>query len=169
MIRFRALAVVFMCSLCSVVFAQEVEKTNKTEVIGNTEYYLHTVGLGQTIYGISKAYAVSMDEIIDCNSEVKKGLKAGFVLKIPVQKSNESKNFISHKVNRGETLYEIFFNYNVKVSDILNSNPGMTEKIKPGQLIRIPVPEKKKPEKIGENTHGVHVVQKGETLYLIAK
>jgi len=169
MIRLRTF--VFVClifSLLSNLSAQEVEISTKKEFIGDTEYFLHTVTPGQTIYGISKAYTVSMDEILAANPDVKKGLKAGAILKIPVIKSGEPKKYISHEVKKGETLYEISFNYNVKVSDIMNINPGLTEKIKPGTIIQIPVPEKKlqEPEK---NTFGLHVVQKGETIYSIAK
>jgi len=152
----------------SIVSAQEIEKSTKTEFIGNTEYYIHTVTMGQTIYAISKAYTVSMDEILNANPEAKKGIKTGSILKIPVNKSNEPKKFISHVVAKGETLYEISFNYNVKVADILNINPGIDEKIKPGQVLLIPVPEIKQPEKVQNNT-SIHIVQKGETLFSIAR
>jgi len=161
--------VVLLISLLPALSAQEIEKSTKKELIGGAEYYLHTVITGQTIYGISKTYTVSMEDILTANPDVKKGLKAGSVLKIPVKKSEETKKYIVHTVARGETLYEISFNYNVKVNDILAINPSMDEKIKPGQVINIPVPEKKQAETEVKNTHGLHIVQKGETIYAIAK
>ena len=170
MIRTATFVFVFLlASVLSDISAQEIEKSSKIELIGNTEYYLHTVNPGQTIYGISKAYAVSMDDIISANPDAKKGIKAGSTLKIPVIKSNEPKTFISHKVARGETLYEISFNYNVKVSEIMAVNPGLTEKISNGQIILIPVPEKKQEVKVVQNNLGVHIVQKNETIYSISK
>jgi len=170
MIRTGTFVFVFLLvSMLSKISAQEIEKSNKIELIGNTEYYLHTVNPGQTIYGISKAYAVSMDDILKANPDAKKGIKAGSILKIPVIKSEEPKTFISHKVARGETLYEISFNYNVKVSEIMAVNPGLTEKISNGQIILIPVPDKKQAVTVAQNTLGVHIVQKNETIYSISK
>ncbi len=169
MIRLRTLS--FVCLVLAWftnVEAQEVQISTKKEFIGNTEYYLHTVNPGQTIYGISKAYTVSMDDILKTNPELKKGLRAGDVIKIPVITSNQPKKYISHEVVRGETLYEISFNYNVKVSEIMSCNPGLTEKLKPGSIILIPV-EEKKPKDSVSSTLGLHIVKQGETIYSIAR
>ncbi len=153
---------------CANVAAQEVQISPQKETIGNIEYYLHTVNPGQTIYGISKAYTVSMEEIMKSNPQLKKGLRAGDVIKIPVITSNQAKKFIFHDVVRGETLYEISFNYNVKVSEILSCNPGLTEKLKPGSTIQIPVAEKKIKDTV-TTTYGLHIVRQGETIYSIAR
>ncbi|HOH83600.1 MAG TPA: LysM peptidoglycan-binding domain-containing protein [Bacteroidales bacterium] len=169
MIRLTTLSLVcLVLAWCTKVSAQEVQISTKKETIGNTEYYLHTVNPGQTIYGISKAYTVSMDEIMKSNPELKKGLRAGDVIKIPVLSSNQAKKFISHEVVRGETLYEISFNYNVKVSEILSCNPGLSEKLKPGSTIQIPVAEKKIKDTVPA-TLGLYIVRQGETIYSIAR
>ena len=58
--------------------AQEViERSSKITQIGGKEYYMHHVKQGQTLYSISKAYNVSIEEIERLNPEVKNGLKAG--------------------------------------------------------------------------------------------
>ena len=67
--------------------AQEVvvvRSSQKTQ-IGGKEYYMHHVKQGQTLYSISKAYNVTVEEIEKLNPEVKNGLKAGLVLGIPVR------------------------------------------------------------------------------------
>lgn len=77
--------------------AQEVvvvRSSQKTQ-IGGKEYYMHHVKQGQTLYSISKAYNVTVEEIEKLNPEVKNGLKVGLVLGIPVrpvqvQKEEES-------------------------------------------------------------------------------
>ena len=66
--------------------AQEViERSSKITQIGGKEYYMHHVKQGQTLYSLSKAYNVSIEEIEKLNPEVKNGLKAGLVLGIPVR------------------------------------------------------------------------------------
>ena len=67
--------------------AQEVvvvRSSQKTQ-IGSKEYYMHHVKQGQTLYSISKAYNVTVEEIERLNPEVKDGLKSGLVLGIPVR------------------------------------------------------------------------------------
>ena len=66
--------------------AQEViERSSKITQIGGKEYYMHHVKQGQTLYSLSKAYNVSIEEIERLNPEVKNGLKVGYVLGIPVR------------------------------------------------------------------------------------
>ena len=66
--------------------AQEViERSSKITHIGGKEYYMHHVKQGQTLYSLSKAYNVSIEEIERLNPEVKNGLKVGLVLGIPVR------------------------------------------------------------------------------------
>ena len=66
--------------------AQEViERSSKITQIGGKEYYMHHVKQGQTLYSLSKAYNVTIEEIERLNPEVKDGLKAGLVLGIPVR------------------------------------------------------------------------------------
>lgn len=59
--------------------------------IDGKEYYIHIVKKGQTLYMISKAYGVDVNEVIKENPEVKQGIKADLKLRIPVpgQKSSE--------------------------------------------------------------------------------
>ena len=66
--------------------AQEViERSSKITHIGGKEYYMHHVKQGQTLYSLSKAYNVSIEEIERLNPEVRNGLKVGLVLGIPVR------------------------------------------------------------------------------------
>lgn len=66
--------------------AQDVIKRS-TDItkIGGKEYYMHLVKTGQTLYGISKAYNVTIEELEMLNPELKNGLKAGHILGIPVR------------------------------------------------------------------------------------
>ena len=74
------------------VYAQKpsVRSTEITK-IGGKEYYLHHVTSGETLYGLAKAYNVTIEEIETFNPEVKEGLKVGHVLGIPVRPVSEPK------------------------------------------------------------------------------
>ncbi len=149
------------------ISAQEIEISKKTEVIGNITYYIHLVKPGQTIYDIAKAYSVDLSQIYAANPEIKNSIQAGTILQVPQIKNPEKITTIRHLVEKGETLYKIATNYNLKVPEIVAVNPGLSESIKPHQQIIIPLSGKKLSETLSAATN-IHVVQKGETLFSMA-
>ncbi|GIV40884.1 MAG: hypothetical protein KatS3mg034_0194 [Vicingaceae bacterium] len=85
---------------------------------------------------------------------------------------------LQHKVEKGETLYSIAKKYNIEIDDLIKANPELIEQpVKKGQLLIIPQknPHESsiKPSLQTQDTTGknfiIHTVQKGETLYSIAK
>ncbi len=62
-------------------------KSTIIEKIDGKDYYIHSVKKGQSLYMISKAYNVDINEIIQDNPVVKEGLKAGQKLKILIPQS----------------------------------------------------------------------------------
>ena len=81
----------FLFFLLGILFSGQLnaqvasERSNKITKIGGKEYYMHHVKQGETLWGLSKTYNVSIEEIELLNPEVKDGLKAGHVLGIPVR------------------------------------------------------------------------------------
>ena len=71
-----------------------------------------------------------------------------------------------HDVVKGETLYSLARRYGVTVDDIIAANAVLTDGLKAGQRIKIPV--KPADEKEQPKSH-VHKVVRGETLYSLAK
>lgn len=59
-------------------------RSSVTEKIDGKDYYIHTIKRGQTLYMISKAYGVDVNEIIRENPFVKDGIRADEKLRIPV-------------------------------------------------------------------------------------
>lgn len=51
--------------------------------VNDREFYLHTIRRGQTLYMISKAYGVDVNDIIRENPEVKDGIRADQKIRIP--------------------------------------------------------------------------------------
>ncbi len=65
-------------------------RSDKIEKINGKEFYIHTVKKGQSLYMISKAYEVDINEIIKENPEVRDGIKSGQLLRIPAPMTSES-------------------------------------------------------------------------------
>jgi len=65
-------------------------KSSRIEKINGSNFYIHTVKKGQTLYMISKVYDVDIDEIIQDNPEIRQGLKSGQKIRIPAPKTVES-------------------------------------------------------------------------------
>ncbi len=147
-----------------------------------SEELTHVVKPGETLYSISREYNVSVDELLSVNGMLKNDvIKAGQSLKIPAKKEALDQ-FDVHTVQKGETLYSISRLYNVNVDELLSAN-GMTKNdvIKVGQTISIPKKNSKNASVKGENNvkadsmtgenrkYDTYTVQKGDTLYSIAK
>jgi len=183
----------FILSVCFVLIAgdlvaQEVtiERSQQTEIIDGKYYYIHKVTKGQTLYSIAKAYEVSVDEILFMNPDAKSAISINQLLKIPFSAKKDAgiadalnvatkgdSNYILHTVKSSETLFSISRNYNVVPADVLKINEGLTERIIPGQIIKIPVNKQEiLPQPViaeGKADFFIHTVQKKETLYSIAK
>ncbi len=121
---------------------------DSTYVPKNKSDYLQvTVQKGQTLYSISKAYGVSINDIAAINPNIEDGLKEGQVLFIPIKKLKQEsavstqqsvENYITHKVKRKETLYALSKKYKVSIEAIKEANGGLPAGLKQGQIIRIP-------------------------------
>lgn len=112
-------------------------------------FYYHKVLKQQTLFSLSKQYAVTQQDIIKYNPEAAKGIKEGEILRIPKaqelypEKAEDKEpedytvTYLIHVVEPKETLYAISKRYDVKVDDVLKINPGI-EVLSIGQKLRIP-------------------------------
>lgn len=99
----------------------------------------HTVKSGETIFGLSKMYGISISELISANPNIKHGLKTGSVISIPSNDNRDSEDRILYTIKQGETLYRISKNNNVSVEEIMMANPGISPtNFKSGETIIIP-------------------------------
>lgn len=114
----------------------------------------YTVGQGETLYGISKRFQVTLDELYQANPGLKeKGLQARQNLMIPasgtvfenqpkptetVEKKSELKETITHLVKKGETLYSLSRQYGVSVELITRQNEKVLQRgLQAGQTLTI--------------------------------
>jgi len=183
--------VLFFGFFSSLAYGQQlgvVEKSNETKQIGNQVYYLHIVAKGNTLYSLSKAYKVSMEEIKEANSGLEYELKLGSVILIPKAKEEvavlsstriSNENYFYHVVKQGESLFGIAKIFGVKAEDLQRINGLSSTSISPGFHLKIPeleleVIETQKtaePQQVSDkkDRYFEHTVKPEETLYSIAK
>lgn len=147
--------------ISSVCFAQ-----NETTIDGRT-YLVHTVKPKETLFGLSRLYNVSVEEIQKSNPNIDIELKIDQKVYIPKEEEIQKPH---HVVKAGETLFSIAKEYDMDVEDLKKMNGmedntidiGMKLIISPKKL-SVTLPEDKAREV------GIHIVKPGETLYSISK
>ncbi len=132
-----------------------VERSKEKVVISGVPYYIHTVRKGETAYSISKAYGITVGELLRENPSAQDGLREGENLRIEVSKVtdphpaplpqpyrhpvHDENRFIYHVLEQGETIYRLSVKYGVTEEEIIDSNPGIDiSKIPIGSEIAIP-------------------------------
>ena len=128
----------------------------------------YTVKAGDTLYGISNQFGVSVTELAELNGIRGDNLKVGQVLKIPSKSGTNPNNLFMYTVKVGDTLYSIAQKYGTTVSAIQNLNYLKNNNLQVGQVIRIP--EMYTPEdQMMLPSYKNYVVKSGDTLYSIAR
>ncbi len=114
-----------------------VEISTQKIVAEGKVYYMHQVLKGQTLYSISKAYNVTVDQLTRNNEIPPAGIKEGQMLKVPANSAatatasasatpaNQDERFLYHRVKRGETLSSVAGEYGISVRDLKKANKGL--------------------------------------------
>jgi LysM repeat protein/ABC-type branched-subunit amino acid transport system substrate-binding protein len=148
-LRFIPVLIFFLYS--GVLFAQPGK--DKVVTVHGKKYYQHIVGKGETVYGVSKDFNLTVGDIVLQNPRAIDGITAGDTLQIPfvvpsssgnnttqVQKdSNTNGPFIYHKVEAKETIYSLCKQYGISMSKMDSLNPELNDKgLKIGMTLKIP-------------------------------
>jgi LysM repeat protein len=163
----------------------EIKKTTEKILVDGKIYYVHVIQQGQTMYSVSKAYNVTLQEIAAANPGINVAqVKVGQAIKIPAQPSQqepvaetvvpdlEDDDFVYHQVKQGQTLYSVSKKYNVPIEIIFSYNPEAEQGLKAGTVLRIP---KKKVLKDviqavrDDDKFHYYEVKKKDTLYSLAR
>ena len=176
-------------------YMPDIKKSEVIVFINGKKYYVHNVKSGDTLYSIAKAYGVEEAIITQNNPTAADGLKIDQSIKIPVsekalqQARNEKKrkkDFVTHKIKAGQTLYSIARDYNISVSAIREDNPAINpQSLTIGETLWIRRAEmgssseqeaqaemKEYAENLNKATddgYEYHVVNPGETIYSLSK
>lgn len=101
--------------------------------------FRHVVKQGETTASIAKEYKVDLQQLKAVNIGLGNIVHAGDRLRIPQQKIKEKEpEFIQYRVKHKETLYSISRQYGLTVQDLFMANEGLSERIREGQIIKIP-------------------------------
>lgn len=120
----------------------------------------YTVQSGDTLYGISKQFGVSVDELKRINNLTSNTITKGEILKIP-----STVTTIDYVVRKGDSLYSIAKKYNTTVKDIVRLNNLTSNNLAVGQQLIIAIDDN---VTTTPTTYKDYVVKKGDSLYSIA-
>jgi len=119
------------------------------EEVKNEEDSLYLVQPKETLFGISRKFGITIEELKEANPELENGVKIGMKLTIPkpsITQAKDSINYVLHTVIIDDTVYNLTKRYEVTEADLLKLNPILDEGLKLGMLLKI------KPIEILEDT-----------------
>lgn len=134
--------------------AQEYVSTpvtvSKEKVKLNDKIYLsHVVLERQTLFGIAKAYGVSVDDLYEANPSLRQtGLQKNAILLVPYHEAAAQEevkapqgdgSYTEHTVKWYEDIEDIARRYDVTVKEIMELNGLKNKKLGTRQVLRIPV------------------------------
>ncbi len=173
----RLLVLMGLCLLGASSMAQGVRTVN------GRKFMVHTVREGQTLYAISRSFAVPVDELLASNPATAFGLSIGQELLVPldaVQRKElktapllRADGELIHTVRKKETLFGIARSYGLEVNDLLDRNPEAIA-LQEDMMLVIPtakVTGSSPVSMLPAVPDGVvlHRVQQGETLFSLSK
>lgn len=131
-------------------------------------YQTYVVKRGDTLYGISNQFGVSVVELANLNKVDANTLQIGQVLNIPNTAGTNPNNMFMYTVKKGDTLYSIAQKYGTTVDAILSLNNLKSSNLQIGDTLRIPE-NYTPPDDMELPNYINYTVKKGDTLYAIAK
>ena len=128
----------------------------------------YTVKKGDTLYGISNQFGVSVVDLKNLNNLKDNNLKIGQVLKISQSSGTNPDSTINYIVKKGDSLYAIARVYNTTVQEIQKLNNLKSNALSIGQELKIPE-NYVNDASANLPTYINYTVKKGDSLYSIAK
>lgn len=124
----------------------------KVTTVVKNEGNFYKVQPKDTLYGISKKHGITIEELKAANPELKDGLKIGMDLTIPKPSTTQLKdtvNYVTHKVIKDDTVFNIRMRYSVSEDELTSLNPTLKDGLKLGMVLKI------KPIEVIENEIGI--------------
>ncbi|MCM1077301.1 MAG: LysM peptidoglycan-binding domain-containing protein [Bacteroides sp.] len=165
--------------------------------VNGRNYHYYEVASKETVYSICHRLGISKDELVKTNPSVVDGLRAGTILFFPVDdtpagggaadvaSSSSGTRIVTHKVEKGQTIYGIAVQYGLTTQDVMEQNPIVRDGLKVGQTLHLTIPAKHDESTKNQTAEGTavksntpaggsgvtetgYIVKKKETLYSIA-
>ena len=129
----------------------------------------YTVKSGDTLYGISNQFGVSVTDLMRQNNiSNASALRVGQILTIPSTSGTNPNTTFLYTVVRGDSLYGIARKYNTTVNELVRLNNLKSNNLSIGQTLKIPEMYTKE-EDINLPQYINYTVKRGDNLYSIAK
>ena len=128
----------------------------------------YTVKAGDTLFGISNQFGVSVMELARINNVNADTIRVGQVLRIPSSSGDNPNTMFMYTVKSGDTLWGIASKYNTSVDKIKDLNNLTTNNLRVGQVLRIPEMYTNEDDMILPN-YTNYTVKSGDTIYSIAR
>jgi LysM repeat protein len=111
--------------------------SGSTAIQSQVTYFTHVCGPGETIFTISRDYAVEVNLILETNPDFNGVAADGVRLKVPYLENE--RGYIIHKVTDAKsTLARIAGLYEVELQELSVLNPQIEDRIWQGQEIKVP-------------------------------
>lgn len=121
------------------VFAKEKDPFRTVDVAGTPkvnlkkDVHVHTVHKGETLWGISQTYAVSIEDIMSENALKNTDIGINQILKIPAASQNDR-----YVVKKGDTLSSISLTQGVDIDELVQKNDlDLHAAIYPEQVLKV--------------------------------
>ncbi|HMN04539.1 MAG TPA: LysM peptidoglycan-binding domain-containing protein [Flavobacteriales bacterium] len=158
-------------------------RAQEVRTVGDDKYIAHTVEKGETLFGLSRHYAVPLDALLEANPGAGEGLSIGQVVLVPL-KAQSKKDLktapglggseLLHTVAKKETIYGIAKKYGVTQEELRQWNPDLQYGLTIGMVLRIQAaasiaapPTAVQPAAMDSDLF--HLVQPGETLFALGQ
>lgn len=172
----RFLTILLSAVFCIAAMAQEYVPTpvtvSKEKVrLNGKVYFSHVVLERQTVYGISKAYGVTEEDIYEANPSLREtGLQKNAIILVPYREQAASIQDVSpaetgyteHTVKWYEDIDDIARKYNISVKELIDYNDLKSRKLTSRQVLRIPVKHVAYTEEPPKEEMADHVGHDGE-------
>ncbi|MBK8339408.1 MAG: LysM peptidoglycan-binding domain-containing protein [Flavobacteriales bacterium] len=151
--------------------------------VDGKKFRAHTVEAGQTLFALSRHYAVPVDALLAANPAAASGLSIGQVVLVPLAAVNKKElrtapalqaGELVHRVAKKETLFGIAKRYGVELADVIARNPDLSAGLQEGGTVVIPVVQVRDvpaatiaPAAATDAT--MHLVLPGETLFALGQ
>lgn len=153
-----SITLLFLSHTINASTCDSIGRVNKN----GTDYIQYKVDKGNTLYGISRQYNISV-ELLKSSNNLEE-LAENQIILIPILSSN-----LTHKVQSHETLYSISKSTGVSVDDLKKINHLTDDNLSVGTLLFLSYPNSfSEPKRVVE-FQNIHIVTKDETLYSISK
>lgn len=130
--------------------------------------YTYTVQRGETIFSIAQKHMISVQDLKRANGLNSNMILAGQTIKVPFDLNG------TYTVQKGDTIFSLAKWFQVSVEELKAANKLKSDKIFAGQKLIVPekqimVEQHTAQETVPEGESGIYIVQKGDTIFSIAK